>query len=250
MTLRKRNKYRLATRCCCCGRLLLDPQSIETGIGPTCAKKYGFSTRFKALSGAKRAEISGMIHEAGFACEFDDYAEVLKLADEIEKAGFDMVGKRVRSRFLGIRLMIVEDQPIWGWDRDTQSEYNTGRRADMVRLWTPYSEEFTSLRKSNRLRGRPCKKVTDWGKFHWDFEVTLSPLLMRVLVLAFPGRSYICDKGVFKVPTPDEFNAMFDESRVKLISDDEALRIENQIAAKAVERFEMEAQYKARSGGS
>lgn len=29
-------------RCCCCGRKLTVPESIESGIGPECAKKMGF----------------------------------------------------------------------------------------------------------------------------------------------------------------------------------------------------------------
>lgn len=225
----------------------MEAQSVETGIGPTCSKKYGFSGRFKALNAKERADVSGMIHEAGFACEFDDYSEVLRLADEIEKLGFDTVAKRVRDRFLGIRMTIVKDLPVWGWDRERRREFKTGERADFVRLWTPYSLEFTTLRRSNWLKGRPCKEVTEHGKFHWDFEVSTSPLLMRVLVLAFPGRSYICDKGIFKVPTPTEFNKMFKGGKVPPIPSSAVKRIQDELADKAKKRAEAEAKFKSAS---
>ncbi len=33
---------RVTGNCSCCGRELSDPASIEAGIGPVCASKYGF----------------------------------------------------------------------------------------------------------------------------------------------------------------------------------------------------------------
>ena len=32
---------KLTGQCCCCGRTLTDPESIEAGIGPICASKWG-----------------------------------------------------------------------------------------------------------------------------------------------------------------------------------------------------------------
>jgi len=33
----------VATRCCCCGRKLVDADSVESGVGPVCRKKHGFA---------------------------------------------------------------------------------------------------------------------------------------------------------------------------------------------------------------
>src|SRR5687767_11998091 len=32
----------LATRCACCHRALVDAESVERGVGPDCAKRYGY----------------------------------------------------------------------------------------------------------------------------------------------------------------------------------------------------------------
>jgi hypothetical protein len=33
----------VATHCACCGRLLVDAASVERGVGPECARKYGYN---------------------------------------------------------------------------------------------------------------------------------------------------------------------------------------------------------------
>ena len=38
----------IATHCACCGRPLVDAASVERGVGPECARKYGYSEAHKA----------------------------------------------------------------------------------------------------------------------------------------------------------------------------------------------------------
>ena len=201
------NTKRLATDCCICGIALCDSKSVELGIGPTCRKNTGFNATYKALTDRQRKNVNKLIHAAGVACEAGEIDEVLALADKIEKRGFDQVANAVRNRFVSIRLhrATVEE---FGWTSE-RGEFSLGKQHDVVRLWTPYSPAFNSARRVNRLRGRPCKVKTDHGKFHWEIKVEHSVLLLRVLATVFPGKPYICDKGVLKVPTAKEFNEKF-----------------------------------------
>lgn len=41
-TLTDKIEFRHAGKCCCCGRLLTEPESIDRGIGPICAQKKGW----------------------------------------------------------------------------------------------------------------------------------------------------------------------------------------------------------------
>ena len=209
-----KNTKRLATDCCVCGRALRDSKSVETGIGPICRKKYGFDARYSKLTPAQQAAVNSMIHKAGVACEAGDIKLVLELADEIEKNGFDFVATRVRTRFVKIRIMRVENVDEYGWT-PRRGEFPTGKKHNVVRVWTPFSPEFNGNRRDNRLRGRPCKEQTEYGKFHWEFKVEHSPLLMRVLAMTFPGSPYLCDKGVFNIPTAEELNKTFTKYYLK-----------------------------------
>mgnify|MGYP003644810763 CR=1 FL=1 len=199
------NTKRLATRCCICNTALRDAKSVEMGIGPTCRKKYGFAAVYATLTERQRKNVNKLIHQAGVACEADDIATILKLADRIEKRGFDMVATKVRTRFITLRIhrATVEE---FGWDRERSREYSLGRDHNVVQVWTPWNPDFNDNRKKCRLRGRPCKVVTDFGKFHWEFKVTDGVELMRVLTLTFPGKPMFTDKGVKAVCTVEEFN--------------------------------------------
>ena len=198
------NTRRLATRCCMCGRSLRDAKSVEIGIGPVCRSRGEFGTLYDALTPRKQKNVNRLIHAAGVACEDNDPKEVLALADKIEKRGFTQVAEKVRSRFIKIRIHRAT-VPEFGWSRD-RGEFSLDRDHDVVQVWTPYSDDFNANRRSNRLRGRPVKEVTGFGKFHWEFKVGDSLLLMRVLAQTFPGLAFVSDKGIAMVPTAKEFN--------------------------------------------
>ena len=210
-TTRKRNKRRLATNCCACGMLLSDSKSVEIGMGPTCREKYGLKAAFAGFSESKRKRVNKLIHEAGIACEANEVQTVFDLSDKIEKAGLGIVADKVRNRFIDVRLIEVKDADEYGWTKH-QGEFLTGKKHDIVRVWTPYSPNFNRLRRDNRLRGRPCKVTTPHGKFHWEFKRSDSRLLLKVLALAFPGQAAFGDRGAFIIPTHSEFAAKYETS--------------------------------------
>ena len=201
------NTRRLATRCCICGKALRDAKSVEMGIGPTCRSRHGFADVYAALTERQRKNVNKLIHAAGVACEQDDIETILKLADKIEKRGFDQVADKVRNRFVTLRIHRASVEEF-GWESG-RGEFSLGRDHNVVQVWTPYSPEFNECRRRDRLRGRPCRVVTDHGKFHWEFKVGDGVLLMRVLAQVFPARKMFTDKGVQTICTVAEFNSKF-----------------------------------------
>lgn len=201
------NTRRLATTCCICRRSLRDATSVEIGIGPVCRQKYGFAEVYDNLSGTKKKNVNKLIHEAGVACEANDVSEVLRLADKIEKRGFGVVASKVRAHYVRIRIKRAEVEEF-GWEPG-RGEFSLGRQHKVLQVWTPYSPEFNDCRRSERLRGRPCKVKTEYGKFHWEFKADAGIDLMRVLVQTFPGHAMATDKGVATIPTPAEFDAKY-----------------------------------------
>jgi hypothetical protein len=49
----------VATCCACCARPLVDAPSVERGVGPTCAKKYGFGVAQGAADWTAAAALAG-----------------------------------------------------------------------------------------------------------------------------------------------------------------------------------------------
>jgi len=89
----------VATHCCCCGRALLDAQSVEIGIGPVCREKFGFVGAM--VSPEAREEANKLVYqiacaptmsaalilrlrELGFVKLADRIAECAKTACEAE----------------------------------------------------------------------------------------------------------------------------------------------------------------------
>ena len=201
------NTRRLATDCCVCGTALCDAKSVEMGIGPTCRKKTGFLAVYSAMSSRQQKAVNKLIHEAGRMCEDGDITGIFTIAEKVEKKGFPMVAIRIRDRFVKIRIHRAS-VPEYGWTRQ-RGEFSLNRNHDVVQVWVPYSQTFNANRRDNRLRGRPCKVVTEHGKFHWEFKVSDGVLLMRVLALTFPGMGFLSDSGTAVVPTPEQFNDTF-----------------------------------------
>ncbi len=199
------NTHRMATRCCCCGRKLLDAKSVEIGIGPTCRNKFGYTTD---ITDDQRETVNKLIHDAGVQCEIMANKELgdvarysaagllLDVADRIEGLGLSRVASKVRERFTGISLDAVKDTPVYEWDYRNRREVETDRTHTAIVLRAPYSADFNHLRKNLRLRGRPVK--TNDG-FHWEFSNNDKRLVDEVVRKAFAGMLAIGPKGIFVI---------------------------------------------------
>jgi SWI/SNF-related matrix-associated actin-dependent regulator of chromatin subfamily A-like protein 1 len=81
----------LATHCCCCGKPLLDAESVEIGMGPTCREKHGFHA--PSVSAEARAEANKLVHEIALDPP-GHMAEILRL----RVLGFETLADKIASR--------------------------------------------------------------------------------------------------------------------------------------------------------
>jgi len=78
----------VATHCCCCGRALVDAESVETGIGPVCREKYGFVG--VSVSPEARAEANKLVYQ--IACAPTESAALILRLREL---GFQKLADRI-----------------------------------------------------------------------------------------------------------------------------------------------------------
>ena len=110
----------LATNCGCCGRALRDAASVERGVGPDCAEKYGYGLAVSepnwaavmtsaTAAGLTAAEVSALAEgDARVASNWlchqvaavgpSDREKALKLAAAIRALGYVKMGSRLTER--------------------------------------------------------------------------------------------------------------------------------------------------------
>lgn len=88
----------LATHCACCGRPLLDAQSVEVGVGPVCREKYMFAD---AVSEAARQEGNKLIYKIA---RQQVGPEVTQAMLRLEELGLVRVAERIKKR---LRLVSI-----------------------------------------------------------------------------------------------------------------------------------------------
>lgn len=82
----------LATHCAVCARPLVDASSVESGIGPICAARYGGRI---ACDPAVRAEANKLIYEIA---RYQKGPEVDAAVKRLHDLGFDVLAKRISKR--------------------------------------------------------------------------------------------------------------------------------------------------------
>ena len=88
----------LATHCAVCCRLLLDAKSVEQGMGPDCARKYGFDIHVEQ---AARAEANQLVHLIAVAQRGPTVPDACARLREL---GFPVLAARILERFADVRL--------------------------------------------------------------------------------------------------------------------------------------------------
>lgn len=82
----------LATHCAMCNRPLVDAESVETGVGPICRKKYGAPAHLDEES-RKRANV--LIYEAAAT---DDPTRIPAIIAELSLLGCDVAAEKLADR--------------------------------------------------------------------------------------------------------------------------------------------------------
>lgn len=94
----------VATHCAICGRPLLDARSVELGVGPICAEKYGL---FIDVTEAARAEANKLVYQIA-ARQKEGWAVVLPMIAELRDLGFATLAEKLSKRFEPKPEIVIE----------------------------------------------------------------------------------------------------------------------------------------------
>jgi hypothetical protein len=149
----------LATFCACCGKELLDAVSIETGMGPVCRKKHGYTKQSGEVSledawvlaldlpEARRAMIDGDLRRAAnilvhrIACE-QTGEKVARWTLALHHLGFSVLAERVSKRLQGKKGLSVE---VEGSSLIVKGPYN---EAFLRCMWSVPGQRWDGARKA------------------------------------------------------------------------------------------------------
>jgi len=138
----------LATYCACCGKELLDAQSVEAGMGPECRRKH-------ALPDTLDEDARKAANKLVYIIAMDQTGPgVDKAIVELKALGCDKIVKRIQQRVYGKRRVVI-----------TLRE----NIADRFNVASPYDEEF--VYRVKRIYGRRWDgedKVNHFPTESWD----------------------------------------------------------------------------------
>lgn len=189
----------IAVECACCGRPLLDAVSVETGMGPHCRKKHGFSkpdfevdtvaviTTLAATLPAElyaaivpsadeadlpRRAANRLVHRiaclgSGAPSAFETFASMVNALSEL---GFVKLASRIKARWASIRIEEANGELV---------------------LTSPFNETFVP-----EARAIPGRR---WAKPVNIFPASSKPQLWAALRKCFAGRIASGPKGLFVI---------------------------------------------------
>lgn len=164
----------LATNCCACGRPLVEAESIESGMGPDCRKKY--MGRSEGSSPEARVEANQLVHKIALAVSSGAVGETL--------AGDASIA---RIRELGFHKLADKLTKVWV---KIQIEETDG----VIAVVTPYLDEAVAA--AQRIPGRRW----DGAAKRNTFPASSKPAVWAMLVRYYPGLAGIGPSGPFVVP--------------------------------------------------
>lgn len=156
----------LATFCACCSRPLVDAKSVQTGMGPSCMSKHGFTLD---VSEEARKEANRLVYEIALDQTGPRVMENLKA---LRVLGFDKLAERIEKRILVVDITVEGGSLV---------------------VKAPYNETF--LQGSFGLKGRyfdRARKVT-------IIAASAKPELWTLLQRAYPGLTGRGPKGLFQI---------------------------------------------------
>ena len=142
----------LATNCLACGRPLRDAVSVETGIGPLCREKYGYSEG----SDVNRDEANALIQRAA---AIDNEEEIVAICKQLRDFGYSTLPDIIEARFVSILIRV--DPQSDGTRLTVEAPYNVDANKDWYRL-VPGS----SWDKERKIRTIPNSPEAKKGLFN------------------------------------------------------------------------------------
>ena len=182
----------VATACCVCGRPLLDAESLASGIGPVCADKTEFGR--PGLDPEVRAEVNRLVYQLAALQKQPGAVTHLRRLVEL---GFAVLADRVAARLeelVEVRVELVNGVGVV--------------LSEMPRL---DDERFEMWRQAKRqIPGWTFRHVEKMGgrRDVVPNRVESIQALYRALTLVVPGKVGKSPKGLFVVPSPEQYDAM------------------------------------------
>lgn len=162
----------LATSCACCGRPLVDSESVERGVGPDCAEKYGF---FATVPEAARVEANVIVHRIAAAPKA---ATVPADVERLRALGLAVLADKLTARLVeapAISITVGAD----GW----------------FVVKTPYSPAFVAAVKAVAY----AERRWDAASKTWHVAPTAKAGLWAALQAGFQGERAQGPKGAFTI---------------------------------------------------
>ena len=215
-TLQPDTKRLLNCPCLICDTKLIDPTSVTLGIGPTCRKNIDWNGEVEALSPADNAKAKALVYEAAVKRD-EDPDRVLAISAELLAMGLTKLATRIQDRFIEVRLHLTEEH-FYRWDGQKRVEVKTDEVIKVLQVRTPFHPGFRdALYRAGVTYKRPVyiqgEKKREFS--HWEVKYSEARALYKALSRTFPGKAAIGPKGIFKVPTADEFDAKFANPRLR-----------------------------------
>lgn len=142
----------LATHCCACGRPLRDAQSVEYGIGPICAEKYGFLVEMPEDA---RAVANKIIHRASCERRLRDADR-----DALISLGFKRLALRLAEVLEGAQRVSVRRE---GESYVISTPYHDMALVDWRNLRKRYRGRWDRERKVNVIPATSEARRQIWG---------------------------------------------------------------------------------------
>ena len=176
----------LATRCCVCSRPLVDSRSVETGIGPICAEKFGYGGEGEGLSQEARSEANALVYK--IAAQQTGVSVVVALV-RLRELGFSRLAARIWERVAALATVVIEEAPL--------SPAARPGALPLLRVSAPYVEAATSDWRA--IPGR---------RFDRETKANLVPSTQRAALWAllrahYPGAVGVSPRGAFVISTKE-----------------------------------------------
>jgi hypothetical protein len=140
----------LATNCACCGKELVDAESVQAGMGPECRKKHALPNTLIDEDRQKANKLVYLIAKDQYGLDVD------KAIAELKALGCDKIVKRIQDRVYGKKRVVVTVH------EDEEAKEN---RFD---LKSPYDDDF--VYRVKKVQGRKWdgdKKVNHFPIEAW-----------------------------------------------------------------------------------
>lgn len=192
----------VATACALCGRPLVDAPSVERGIGPDCARKYGFgdaqaapdfSLAHQAMAGV--ASLDSLADEAFEATAGGDAEAAHALANRLVHriaVGLPLEGLRAATRALeGLGFVRLAHRLA-----ERAGAVRIEREGEAFHVRAPYDPAHVE-----RMRRVPGRRFVREARGGYDLvPVASRGALWAALRASFAGQMGIGPDGVFVIP--------------------------------------------------